>query len=705
MYTCRFLLFVTLLFNCLNISCLRAQTKVACVGNSITYGAGIPNRELNSYPSQLAAYLGSDYEVRNFGVSATTLLSKGDYPYVTTDAYKQSLSFGPDIVIIKLGTNDSKPQNRTHLDEYKKDYKALIDSYRNLASKPRVILLTPVRCFLEGNSSISDSVISAAIVPAVKELAYEEGLEVINLYNMFGDQWQSYIMPDRLHPSSIGAGQMASKIYDYLTLPVENKDIVSAFPLKPVREFDFHGYKGYAYNNKGVEYFIVEPHRVAKGAPWIWRARFWGHEPQTDIDLLEHGFHLTYCDVANLYGSDKALKRWNEFYKLAAKAGLSKKVALEGMSRGGLIIYNWAASNPDKVACIYADAPVMDFKSWPMGKGLSEGSTEDTKHLMEAYGFSSEAKALDWKKNPVDHAQALAKAGIPMLHVVGDADDVVPVAENTGIFEKRLADCGYNLRVIHKPGVGHHPHSLNNPQPIVDFILTATKQARNKCVHAVPGNEYRSAAGWTEGSDWHTVARDIESTLDNRNLKLLLLGNSITQGFGGNRKAVVYKPGKEAMDEALGEGQWESAGISGDRTQHLLWRIKNGNYNRCHPENAVITIGINNVVPGDSPADIAEGIKACALEACKQMPDTRIIMLGLLPSGKEKDSSNRLACDEIHRILSQSTMSGVEYVNPTSWFVNQDGSLKTELYVGDFLHLSSAGYKMWSSKLADLIKK
>lgn len=92
------------------------------------------------------------------------------------------------------------------------------------------------------------------------------------------------------------------------------------------------------------------------------RARFWGHEPQTDIALLEHGFHIVYCDVADLYGSDKAVQRWNSFYKRMVKAGFNKKVALEGMSRGGLIVYNWAAQNPEKVACIYADAPVMDFK-------------------------------------------------------------------------------------------------------------------------------------------------------------------------------------------------------------------------------------------------------------------------------------------------------------------------------------------------------
>lgn len=680
--------------------------KVACVGNSITYGAFIQNRELNCYPAQLQAYLGSGYEVKNFGVSGCTLLSQGDLPYVKTDTYRQSLDYQPDIVFIKLGTNDSKPQNRIYLDQFKHDYLELIDSYRVLPSTPRIILLTPLRCFIPGNETICDSVIQTGITPVIKEIAYERNLEIINLYNLFGDQWEEYNMPDKLHPSSIGAGVIAAKLYaDLAGTKVKDADIISAFPLKPVREFNFHGYKGYVYDHKGVEYYIVKPHQVAEGNPWIWRARFWGHEPQTDVDLLERGFHLTYCDVADLYGSDDAVKRWNEFYKLAVKAGLNKKAALEGMSRGGLIVYNWAAANPDKVACIYADAPVMDFKSWPMGKGTSNGSERDTKQLYSAYRFPTEEKAMDWKKNPIDHAEILAKAGIPILHVVGDADDVVPVSENTAVFAARLAEYGYTLRIIHKPGVGHHPHSLNNPEPIVRFIMQATGQAENMCIHPVPGNEYRSAAGWTEGSDWHTVAQDIQATLAGKNLKLLMLGNSITQGFGGNRKAVAYKPGKAVMDEVMGIDTWEAAGISGDRTQHLLWRLQNDDYNRCHPQVAIITIGINNVVPGDDPVDITAGIKACAAEAHRQLPDTRIILFGLLPAGKEKDSSNRIACDRIHELLSQKPFDGIEYINPTAWFVNPDGSLKAELYRDDFLHLNPEGYKVWCSQIARLINK
>ena len=677
--------------------------KVACVGNSITYGANIANREKNSYPAQLQAYLGDGYEVRNFGISATTLLAKGNYPYTTTRAFTESQAFQPDIVLIKLGTNDTKPQNWVHKDHFMADYQQLIDSYKALSSQPRIILLTPIRCFLPDETSISPKRIATEVRPMVEELAWKNRLEIINLFNLFGDRWEQHILPDRLHPSAIGAGEMAHHIGAYLTTArcSESGDIV---PSVSTGEFNFHGFRGYTFDCKGAACKLVKPYRAAEGKPWVLRARFWGHEPQTDIALLEQGFHIAYCDVENLYGSDQAVQRWNNLYDRMIKDGFHQKVVLEGMSRGGLIVYNWAAQNTDKVACIYADAPVMDFKSWPMGKGASKGSAEDVAQLLAAYGFADEAEALKWRKNPLDRAKKIAKAGIPCLHVVGDADEVVPVGENTALFERAMEDLGAPITVIHKPGVGHHPHSLNNPKPIVRFILSALSRLPNECVHAVPGNEFRSGAGWTEGSEWHAVNEDIKATLKDKPLKLLLLGNSITQGWGGTRQAVTYKPGKQALDNVLGEGTWESAGISGDRTQNLLWRIRHSGYESCRPENVVIAIGINNLISGENtPEDVAEGIIAVTEEVVQRFSSSRIILLGLFPSGKEKGSDIRMKCDKIHALLGKKKWKGVEYVNPTEWFLDEKGNIRDGLYGGDYIHLTGAGYEVVAGEIVKRI--
>lgn len=675
---------------CLHVLMAEKLVRIACVGNSITYGAGITNREQNSYPSQLQYYLGSGYEVRNFGSNGATVQVEGDYPYVGTTVYKESLEFLPDIVLLKLGTNDTKPQNWKGREQFVN----------------QVILVTPVRCFLTSKGTINPKLIENDVRNAVEELAYTNGLGIINLFNVFGDKWEESLMPDRLHPSSIGAGRMSRKIGGYILSGRSTSEKKSFVP-KSASSFNFHGYRGYEFKVDGVSCKMVKPLHEAKGRPWVWRARFWGHEPQLDIDLLERGFHIVYCDVANLYGSDKAVDRWNKFYDYLAGHGFCKRAVLEGMSRGGLIVYNWTAKNPGKVACIYADAPVMDIKSWPMGKGASRGSGYDVKQMCSVYGFQDEQDALNWKGNPLDHCSIIAKSKIPVLHVVGDADDVVPVSENTGVFESEMKRLKAGITVIHKPGVGHHPHSLNNPSVIVDFILKSTGYYSNPCTHALPGNEYRSGAGWTEGSEWHSVSSDIESSLENRKLELLLLGNSITQGWGGSRKRVVHKPGKAALDRVIGAGSWESAGISGDRTENLLWRIRHGNYNRCHPENVVIAIGINNLISGGNTSDdTAEGIVAVTEESCRQFPKSKIILLGLFPSGKEKNSDIRKKCDRVHELLGNHRFSKrVLYVNPTGWFLNQNGDIKDGLYGGDYIHLTGKGYECVAERLGKLIEK
>ena len=241
----------------------------------------------------------------------------------------------------------------------------------------------------------------------------------------------------------------------------------------PGKQGDFHGFALFDFQRDGVACKIVTPKKSAAGKPWIWRARFWGHQPQLDLALLQLGWHVAYCEVGNLFGSPKAVARWDGFYKYATTThGFHSRPALEGMSRGGLIIYNWAKTNPAKVGCIYGDAPVCDIKSWPGGKGKGKGHGPTWKRCLAVYGFT-EKEASAFAGNPVDGLAPLAKAGVPLIHVVGDADPVVPVAENTAILESRYQKLGGQIKVIHKPGVGHHPHSLKDPAPLVKFILNA----------------------------------------------------------------------------------------------------------------------------------------------------------------------------------------------------------------------------------------
>jgi pimeloyl-ACP methyl ester carboxylesterase len=237
---------------------------------------------------------------------------------------------------------------------------------------------------------------------------------------------------------------------------------------------NFHGFRMYSFEFKDRQCRVVVPKRAAKGNPWLWRARFFGHRPEVDMELLARGFFVAYIDVTDLYGSPQAVQIWNEFYAyLIRELDFAPKVALEGMSRGGLIVFNWAAENTDKVACIYVDAPVCDIRSWPGGKMQGRGSTEDWKKCLLAYNMT-EDDALAYRLNPVDRVEPLIKADIPLLIVSGDADDVVPYEENAALIVKAYEESKADVDVILKKGV-RHVHGLDDARPIINFILKHTR--------------------------------------------------------------------------------------------------------------------------------------------------------------------------------------------------------------------------------------
>jgi len=233
----------------------------------------------------------------------------------------------------------------------------------------------------------------------------------------------------------------------------------------------WHGFRKLNFSVDGRDCLLVFPSTPAAGKPWIWRTEFFGHEPQGDLALLSNGWHVAYIDVQNMYGAPVALVHMDRFYEhLTGQFQLAVRPVLEGFSRGGLFAFNWAARHPDRVACLYVDAPVCDFKSWPAGWGRGKGSTNDWVRCKKVYGLDEES-ARAYKFNPVDNLAPLARAKIPILSVCGDADDVVPMPENTLLVKERYEKLGGEIKVIAKLGVGHHPHSLRDPQPIVDFIL------------------------------------------------------------------------------------------------------------------------------------------------------------------------------------------------------------------------------------------
>lgn len=433
-----------------------AQITVACLGDSITFGAGVKTDE--RWSSCLAQKLGPQYKIENCGVSGRTLLDKGDYPYTKDGAYKRALALKPDVAIIALGTNDSKPQNWRHKEDFSSNYKALIKSLRAANPQVKIYCLQAVPAYLPPGS-ISDVSIRGEINPLIAAVAKEMKCELIDLYTpLLG---KKELLPDQVHPNATGHALMASNICAALTGKMHAEQI---------RVADWHGFSQKIFHLMGRECYLVSPKTPAKGSPWIWRTEFFGHEPQTDIALLEKGYHVAYIDLQNLYGSPASVRLMNDFYAyLRTEYSLAPKVVLEGFSRGGLFAFNWAVANPQKVAALYVDAPVCDIKSWPGGKGKGKGSPEDWAQLLQVYGMT-EKEALSYNKNPIDTIPALTKARVPIVAVVGEVDDVVPVAENMNLIEKRYKALKGNILIIRKKGVNHHPHSLKDPTPIVQFI-------------------------------------------------------------------------------------------------------------------------------------------------------------------------------------------------------------------------------------------
>ena len=188
--------------------------RVACIGNSITFGAGIKNRSRDSYPSVLARMLGDNYWVKNFGVSARTMLNKGDHPYMHEPAYKNALAFNPNIVVIKLGTNDSKSFNWKYKADFMKDAQNMINAFKGLPSQPKIYLCYPSKAYLTGDG-INDDIISKEIIPMIKKLAKKNDLSVIDLHTAMDGMPE--LFPDRIHPNEKGAQVMAKAVYQSIS--------------------------------------------------------------------------------------------------------------------------------------------------------------------------------------------------------------------------------------------------------------------------------------------------------------------------------------------------------------------------------------------------------------------------------------------------------------------------------------------------------
>ena len=247
------------------------------------------------------------------------------------------------------------------------------------------------------------------------------------------------------------------------------------FPGQPTT---WQGFNRHDFKVNGLSATVVVPPKPRPGRPWLWRGEFFSAFADADVALVKDGWHLAYLAVPDLFGSPKAVAKWEALYDLLTTAhGLHPKPGLIGLSRGGLYCLNWAAAHPDRTLAVYLDNAVCDFKSWPGGKplalGAGKGSAGEWKKMLAAYGFKTDAEAVAYKLNPVDNLAPLVKAKIPLLLVYGDSDTVVPHAENGGRVYDRYKVLGGPVERVVKHGQDHHPHGLTDVSPVLNFFDAA----------------------------------------------------------------------------------------------------------------------------------------------------------------------------------------------------------------------------------------
>lgn len=198
------------LFLCLVImsSCASKVTRVACVGDSITEGYGLSVQSKTGYPVVLDSLLGAGYTVLNSGRSSATLQQQGNFPYWICKEFSNVFAFDPNVIIIKLGTNDTKPEN-WQADRFEKDYQALIDTFKTIPANPEIYLCLPVPVF-KTKWGINDSTVVHGVIPIVEKLANANNLPVIDLYHQMQDQGANF--PDNIHPNERAVKVMAGII-------------------------------------------------------------------------------------------------------------------------------------------------------------------------------------------------------------------------------------------------------------------------------------------------------------------------------------------------------------------------------------------------------------------------------------------------------------------------------------------------------------
>ncbi|HEV7346782.1 GDSL-type esterase/lipase family protein [Telluribacter sp.] len=454
------------------------------------------------------------------------------------------------------------------------------------------------------------------------------------------------------------------------------------------------GFEKVDFTFQSTPAWYVKPKQALPGKPWVWRAHFPTWHTEMDSILLSRGFHVAYINTNDQFGHPKAMLLWDRFYDyLTREKGFAPKVALEGVSRGGLYVYGWAKRNPARVSCIYAEAPVLDPKSWPGGKGQGSGSPKDWARWRELYGLTEE-QAAEFKDIPLNDLAGLAAFKVPIVHVIGLKDKIVPPEENTFPLVQNYLTLGGPISVYpmtrgEQKLEGHH-FPIEQPEGFADFIYQHSVPVRKvlpSATYLVPNKGLASAYQTFTSTGKGTVA---------------FLGGSITHNPGWRDKVDKY------LQERFPTTQFTfiAAGIPSLGSTPHAFRFQRDVLAKGTPDLLFVESAVNDRTNGFSEQAQVRALEGILRQAYAANPAMNVVLMAFADPDKFGDYKQGKEPVEVavHRRVA------VHYGAP---FINLAREVYDRTEAGEFswkydfkdLHPSPFGQEIYFQTMKELLKQ
>ncbi|MBK8881773.1 MAG: SGNH/GDSL hydrolase family protein [Bacteroidales bacterium] len=455
------------------------------------------------------------------------------------------------------------------------------------------------------------------------------------------------------------------------------------------------GFVRYDFEFEGRACRIICPSVKAEGNPWIWNARFPDWHTETDSILLSEGFYVTNINTDEFNGSHEGVSIWDRYFKFVTDSlKLENKVALEGISRGGLYVYNFAKKYPYRVSCIYCEAPVCDFKSWPGGFGKGPGSQQDWQLILKAYGFKNDQEAKSFKDNPVDNLEMLAAEKVPVLHMIGLNDTVVPPDENSFILIDRYIRLGGPATVIpctrgRQELKGHH-FDIETPDLVARFIRENTRAFRSKL----------------KSEKYHLYRQGLSNSAlrfeKEKSGRVAFLGGSITYNSGW-RDSVCQTIQKRFPETAF---EFINAGIPSLGSLPDAFRINNDVLSKGRIDLLFVEAAVNDRTNGYSSQSQIRSMEGIVRQSKTSNPQIDIVFMYFADPDKINDYNTGIIPEEIQnheKVAFHYNIPSINLAREVAARINN----REFTWRGDFidLHPSRFGQQIYNNSISDLLVK